>query len=150
MKIPHTHMFDSLCKIVALIGSILLASNACMLIGAAADSIAPSALGSRIAEWTLTGVTAVLFVAAFIGSVLLFFWALVWNGLPTLLYVRLSLCTSISLAEAKEVTCLFDGSFDGRWHPLKDLLLIPEGERKEILFRLAKQKMMRCLLEGNR
>lgn len=80
---------------------------------------------------------AIIFVATFFGSVVLLEKCFSW--LPTFIYIRLTLQTKVSSADAKKLSFLFDGSLDGKWYPSLDIRELSSKSRREALFQFAQK-----------
>jgi hypothetical protein len=60
-------------------------------------------------------------------------WVLT-NTFHSFIYIRFSLFTAITVREARELAPLFSIGPQGKWYPCREVLDLPRGERKAILY----------------
>jgi len=88
-------------------------------------------------EWVWTIIIIAYFFVGYFWSIILINKTIWPFWLPTFLYVRMTLRTSITGAEAAKLSYLFDGTLGGQWYPFRAIKKIETGYRKEALFRFA-------------
>jgi len=89
------------------------------------------------------GKNLIVIIVIGVGSLGIFIFLLrTFDWLPTFLYIRLTLSTKVSPSEADKLSFLFDGSLNGKWHPLLEIGELKPESRREALFQFAKRVAM--------
>jgi len=129
-KINYTHGYDLLWKLFEWFFMVIA-----LFLSAGIAYIISVPLG-KISE----GLMFILGIIIFILSLILFF-KLIFLGdyLPTKWYVENNFNIELDKKECKYFSCIFSGNGFNRWYPLKELIDIPESQRKEVMFNLAKE-----------
>lgn len=117
-KIPYTHFFDLLHKLLLTFGPILSIVGICFL----AEEIQMGDI--------LCGVLCVSAV------IVLIVYGIFCRAVPTFLYVLFKFGIKLTYAEMNYCHPLFSGS---RWYPCENLLKINKQDRKQVLLLMAKE-----------
>lgn len=134
--IRFTHGYDLLHKIGNMVGGLTVFATATSVISPIVDPI-ERALKHSGFEWIWVILLIAYFLFGYVGSIILINKTIWPFWLPTFLYVRTTLKTPITGAEAAKLSYLFDGSLSGQWYPLNAIKKIEAEYRKEALFRFA-------------
>lgn len=134
--IRFTHGYDLLHKIALMGGAVTVALLASEIVEPLSQPL-KYFLANRDLDWIWVVLVIAYAIGSYVGSVVLLTRTVLPYWLPTLLYVRTALFTTVSADEATRLSFLFDGSLDGGWYPLGFLRKIEREYRREALFQFA-------------
>ena len=133
MSIRFTHGYNLLWKLLSFATSLALIAGLSAFFSPYLDRVVLARAPQVVMNWT----PVVLFLLGWLLVYVLLLLTVLPPWLPDMLYVRWSLQTAVTTAEAEKVAFLFDGSMQGRWYRLDALRRMDRDLRRDFLFRFA-------------